>query len=133
MLYRLKTPSEKVYHSLHFLALGVDVCAIEQAFKVRESTVRTWLTRSGEHGRKLHDYFVKDLQLEHIQLDELWAGIRNGQHDVWVWTVCDAKTKLIPVIEIGPRIQALSISLSRLRVGCVPRLVRMVSSITSTH
>ncbi len=125
VLYRLKTPSEKVCHSLHFLAVGVDVCAIEQAFKVRESTVRTWLTRSGEHGRKLHDHFVKNLELEHIQLDELWAGIRNEQHDVWVWIACDAKTKLIPVIEIGPRIQAMAYWVvhqlkTRLRAGCVP-------------
>ena len=125
VLYRLKTPSEKVCNSLHFLALGVDVSAIEQAFKVRESTIRTWLTRSGEHGRKLHDHFLKELQLEHIQLDELWADMRSGQHDVWVWTACDAKTKLIPVIEIGPRIQAMAYWVvhqlkSRLRVGCVP-------------
>jgi hypothetical protein len=61
----------------------------------------------------------------HIQLDELWANVKQAQQDVWVWTVRDAKTKLIPVLQLGPRTQDMAYSVvheikARLLPGCVP-------------
>jgi|GEM_PF-4662549 len=61
------------------LVLGIDISALQEAMRIQESTVRTWLTRSGEQGRKLHDRFFKDLTLGHIQLDELWAKVERAQ------------------------------------------------------
>jgi transposase-like protein len=72
VLYRLKTHSQKVQLVLWLLAVGVDISALEEALQIRESTLRTWLTRSGEHSRKLHNRFVAELDLVHIQLDE-WS------------------------------------------------------------
>jgi IS1 family transposase len=42
-----------------------------------------------------------------------------------VWTACEAKTKIIPVLQLGPRTQAMAYSVihelkSRLKSGCVP-------------
>jgi len=70
---------------------------------IQESTLRTWLTRSGEQSRKLHERFFHNLSLGHIQLDELWAKVKEKEQAVWVWTVCEAKTKIIPVIQLGAR------------------------------
>jgi len=89
------------------LALGVDVSALEEVFGIRESTIRTWLSRSGDHGRKLHDRFFIALELFHVQLDELWASVKHAGQEIWVWTICDAKTKLIPVLQLGPRNQTM--------------------------
>jgi len=92
---------------------------------MQESTLRTWLTRSGTQSRKLHQRFFKDLTLGHIQLDELWADVKQRQQEVWVWTVCEAKPKIIPVIQLGARTQDQAYSVdhelkSRLKAGCVP-------------
>ena len=125
VLYRLKTHSATVRLVLNLLALGIDASAIEEALNLRESTIRTWLCRGGQQGRKLHQRFLANLDLVHIQLDELWANVKQAQQDVWVWTVCDAKTKLIPVIQLGPCTQDMAYSVvhelkTRLTPGCVP-------------
>jgi transposase-like protein len=63
LLYRLKTHSKIVRFALHFLAMGVDISAFEEVMAMRESTLRTWLVRSGVQGRKLHERFFTDLEL----------------------------------------------------------------------
>jgi hypothetical protein len=71
VLHRLKTHSKIVSLSLKLLSLGMDPSALEEALEIRESTLRTWLARSGAHGRKLHERFFTNLDLVHLQLDEL--------------------------------------------------------------
>jgi transposase-like protein len=70
VLYRLKTHSATVRLVLNLLALGGDPSAIEEVLNLHELTIRTWLYRSGEEGRKLHQRFLANLDLVHVQLDE---------------------------------------------------------------
>lgn len=125
LLYRVKTLSKNIVLAMSLLVLGIDLSTLQEALGIQESTLRTWLTRGGIQGRKLHERFFKDLDLTHIQLDELWANVKQAGQDVWVWTVCESKTKIIPVIQLGARTQAMAYSVlhelkSRLKVGCVP-------------
>ena len=46
-------------------------------------------------------------------------------HDIWIWTVVSAKTKLMPVLQIGPRTQDMAYGVvnelkSRLKTNCIP-------------
>lgn len=125
LLYRLKTHSKIVCLALRFLAMGVDISALEEVMAIRESTLRTWLVRSGEQGRKLHEHYFTGLELVHVQLDELWANVKQAEQAVWVWVVCDAKTKIVPVMQMGARTQEMAYSVvhelkTKLKVGCVP-------------
>ena len=125
LLYRLKTLSKIIFLAMNLLVLGIDVSALQEALGIQESTLRSWLTRSGAQSRKLHEYFFRNLSLVHIQLDELWANVKEKGQALWVWTVCEAKTKIIPVLEIGARSQQMAYSVvhelkSRLKGGCVP-------------
>ncbi|MDR3577972.1 MAG: hypothetical protein P4L50_29255 [Anaerolineaceae bacterium] len=70
-MYRLKTPTEMVERILWLLGPGVDASALEEVFGVCEITIRSWLCRSGMQGRKLHEQFMVELELVHVQLDEL--------------------------------------------------------------
>jgi len=81
-LYRLKSHSELVEKNLWLLALGVDASALEEVFGLCEVTIRTWLCRSGIQGRKLHERFVAEVALIHVQLDELWANVQKGGQDM---------------------------------------------------
>jgi transposase-like protein len=88
-------------------------------------TIRTWLSRSGQQGQKLHARFLVELELIHVQLDELWANVQAGGQAMWLWVAIDAKTKLIPVMQVGARTQAMAYAVvhelkGRLRAGCVP-------------
>jgi hypothetical protein len=110
---------------LWLLALGVDASALEEVFGVREITIRTWLCRSGMQGKKLHERFMLELDLIHVQLDELWANMKRSNQDMWVWVASDAITKIVPVIQVGGRTQEMAYQVvhelkGRLRSGCVP-------------
>ena len=125
VLYRLKTHSGMVEKVLWLLALGVDASALEEVFGVREITIRTWLCRSGMQGRKLHERFMVELDLIHVQLDELWANVKYSGQDLWLWVASDVKTKMVTVLQVGGRTQGMAYSVvhelkGRLRAGCVP-------------
>jgi transposase-like protein len=125
VLYCLKTSSQVVSLILMLLALGVDISTLEEAYGISESTLRTWLSRSGDHGQKLHQRFLTGLDLVHIQLDELWAEVKHARHETWVWVATDVKTKLIPIIQVGDRSQKIAYQLIHdlkqcLRAGCIP-------------
>jgi IS1 family transposase/transposase-like protein len=102
-LYRLKTRTEKISLALALLAEGVDVSALERVLGIGEGTLRTWLTRAGMHAAKLHSTFFQELIFRHIQLDELWANVRHATQEVWLWVATEATTKIIPVMQLGPR------------------------------
>lgn len=98
---------------------------MEEVFGIREMSVRTWLARGGAHGQRLHQRFFANLDLAHVQLDELWANVKQSDQDIWVWVACEAKYKLIPVLQLGPRTQNMAYSVvhelkSRLKPGCAP-------------
>jgi transposase-like protein len=105
--------------------LEVDASTLEEVFGGREATIRTRLCRSGTQGKKLHKRFVAELELIHVQLDELWADVKNGGQDMWLWVAHDASTKLILVLQVGGRSQEMAFSVvhelkRRLAAGCIP-------------
>jgi IS1 family transposase/transposase-like protein len=125
ILYRLKTQSWLVEKILWLMALGVDASVLEEVFSVSEITIRTWLCRSGIQSKKLHQYFMLELDLIHVQLDELWANMKRSNQDMWVWVASDAITKIVPVMLVGGRSQDMAYRVvhelkGRLRSGCIP-------------
>lgn len=76
-------------------------------------------------GKKLHERFLMELDLIQVQLDELWVNAKQGSQDLWLWVVRDARTKLVPVLQVGGRTQEIACRVvhelkGRLRLGCVP-------------
>jgi IS1 family transposase len=125
ILYRLKTQSGLVEKIMWLLALGVDASALEEVFNVSEITIRGWLCHNGMQGKKLHERFMLELDLIHVQVDELWANMKRSNRNMWVWVVSDATTKIVPVIQVGGRTQEMAYQVvhelkGRLRPGCVP-------------
>jgi transposase-like protein len=121
----IENPLGMVEKILWLLALGVDSSALEEVFGVREITSRSWLSRSGEQGRKLHNRMLVELELVHVQLDELWGNVKKSGQEMWVWTASDARTKLLVVLQVGGRTQEMAYGVvheltHRLKAGCVP-------------
>jgi transposase-like protein len=124
-LYRLKTPSHQVAVVLSALAEGLDASAAERVFGYRQATITTWLTRAGEHAQSLHKRSFSNLHLPHLQLDELRTRLRNHSQVLWLWLAIDPRTKLLPVLQLGPRTQNMAHSLihslrQMLAPGCLP-------------
>jgi IS1 family transposase len=124
-LYRLKTPSYQVAVVLSALAEGLDPSAAARVFGFRLATITTWLTRAGEHAQTLHKYYFCHLHLPHVQLDELRTRLRCASKVLWIWLAIDPCTKILPVLQLGPRTQNAAHrvihSLRRsLAPGCLP-------------
>ena len=107
-LYHLKTPSQQVAVVLSALAEGLDPSAAERVFGYRQATITTWLTRAGGHAENLHERCFCNLQIPHLQLDELRTRLRCATQVLWLWLAIDPSTKLLPVLQLGPRTQTMA-------------------------
>jgi IS1 family transposase len=124
-LYRLKTPSRQVAMVLSALAEGLDPSAAERVFGFRQATITRWLTRAGGHAHTLHVRFFRHLHLPHLQLDELRTRLRCATQVLWLWLAIDPCTKILPVLQLGPRTQNMAHSVIHslrqiLASGCIP-------------
>jgi IS1 family transposase len=124
-LYRLKTPSHQIAVVLSALAEGLDLSAAERVFSYRQTTIATWLSRAGEHAQILHERSFCHLQLPHLQLDELRTRLRSHTQVLWLWLAIDPCTKILPVLQLGPRTQHMAHQLIHslrqiLAPGCLP-------------
>ncbi len=124
-LYRLKTPSQQVAVVLSALAEGLDPSAAERVFGFRQATITRWLTRAGGHAHTLHEHCFHTLQIPYLQLDELRTRLRCATQVLWLWLAIDPLTKLLPVLQLGPRTQTMAHRLihslqQSLAPGCIP-------------
>lgn len=125
MLYRLKTSAAQVALVLTALAEGLSVSGAVHTFGHRERTITAWLVCAGTHAEHLHGRLFRNLQLLEVQLDELRTTLRDKGHEVWIWIACDAQTKVMAAVQVGPRTQILAHALLHalvpvLAAGCVP-------------
>jgi len=107
-LYRLKTPSHHIAMVLSALAEGLDASAAERVFGYRQATITHWLSRAGEHAQSLHERCFRNLQIPHLQLDELRTRLRCATQVLWLWLAIDPLTKILPVLQLGPRTQNMA-------------------------
>jgi len=90
------------------LAEGLDLSAAERVFGYRQATITTWLTRAGEHAQTLHEHCFRNLQISHLQLDELRTRLHNAKQVLWLWLAIDPCTKILPVLHLGLRTQNMA-------------------------
>jgi IS1 family transposase len=73
----------------------------------------------------LHEHYFCNLQLPHLQMDEIRTRLRNSKQVLWLWLAIDPLTKILPVLQLGPRTQnAAHMLIHSLRQilapGCLP-------------
>jgi IS1 family transposase len=102
--------------------------------------VLQWLVEAAEQLRAFSVYFLCDLHLEQLQLDALYAVLRDLQageisdeeaitrlerSPSWVWTVMDPTSKLLVGVDVGSRTLAMAQRVVHqvtevLAPGCIP-------------
>src|SRR5262247_3507205 len=97
---------------------GLGIRATARVFEVAPHTVLQWLVAAAEQLRAFSAYFLCDLHLEQLQLDELYAVLRDRKageisdeeaiqrlerSPAWVWTAMDPQSKLLVVVDVGTR------------------------------
>src|SRR4029434_2199702 len=107
---------ELIVRVLACLAEGLCIRDTARVFEVDPNTVLQWLVEAAEHLRAFSRYFLCDVHVEQLQLDELYAVLRDLKAGAisdneaierlersrnWVWTAMDPKSKLLVVVEVG--------------------------------
>ena len=125
------------------LAEGLGIRATARVFEVAPNTVLQWLVEAAEQLHAFAAYFLCDLHLEQLQLDELYAVLRERKageisdeaaiqrlerSPSWVWTAMDPMSKLLVVVAVGSRTLAMAQRVvhqvtAMLAPGCVPLFV----------
>lgn len=100
------------------LAEGLGIRATARVCEVDPNTVLHWLVEAAEQLQAFTRYFLCDVHVKQLQLDELYAVIRDlkagemSEDDAlerlepsrpWVWTAIDPVSKLLVALEVGPR------------------------------
>jgi hypothetical protein len=109
---------ELIVQVLACLAEGLGIRAAARGFEVDANTVLHWLVGAAEQLRAFSAYFLCDVHVRQLQLDELYAVLRAVQTGAlsedeaikhlerspyWVWTAMDPDSKLLLVIDVGTR------------------------------
>src|SRR5262249_26978655 len=109
---------ELIVRVLACLAEGLGIRATARVFEVDGNTVLHWLVEAAEQLTTFSAYFLCDLHVKQLQLDELYAVRRDlkageiGEDEAiqrlerspyWVWTAMDPDSKVLLVIDVGTR------------------------------
>jgi transposase-like protein/IS1 family transposase len=134
---------ERIVHVLACLAEGLGIRATARVFEIAPNTVLAWLVEAAEHLRAFSRYFLCDVHVEQLQLDELYAVLRDRKAGAisddeaierlersrnWVWTAMAPTSKLLVVVDVGTRTLAMAQRVVHqlvqvLAPGCVPLFV----------
>src|SRR5262249_55204124 len=134
---------ELIVRVLACLAEGLGIRATARVFEGGANTVLQGLVEAAEQLRAFSVYFLCNLHLEQLQLDELYAVLRDlkagkinddeairrmERSPYWVWTVMDATSKLLLMVDVGRSTMAMAQRVEHqvtqmLAPGCVPLCV----------
>jgi IS1 family transposase len=118
-----RSSPELIIHVLACLAEGLGIRGTARVFEIDPNTVLNWLMEAAEQLQAFSAYFLHDLHLNQVQLDELYAtlsAVRDGEMSEgeaidhlstsprWIWTAIDPESKLMLSALVGDRSQAMA-------------------------
>src|SRR5262249_15788841 len=105
------------------LAEGLGIRAVARVFAVDPNTVLAWLLEVADHLKAFSQYFLRDVCVTQVQLDELYAllsAVKDGEVSAaeamerlerspqWVWVAMDPESKLLLALDVGERTLAMA-------------------------
>ena len=113
----------KLVWAIAALAEGLGIRAVARIFETDPNTVLRWLVEAAEHLEAFSRYVLREVYVEQVQLDELFAllsavkegGVTEAQaiqrlsrSPHWVWVAMDPVCKLILSVDVGERTLAMA-------------------------
>jgi IS1 family transposase len=118
-----RTSVELIVRVIACLAEGLGIRGTARVFEVDPNTVLQWLVDAAEQLRAFSQYFLHDVRVRQVQLDELFAllsAVKEGEvseaeaierlerSPQWVWVAMDPESKLLLAIDVGDRTLAMA-------------------------
>src|SRR2546426_3083752 len=114
---------ELIVRVIACLAEGLGIRGTARAFEVDPNTVLGWLVEAADQLQAFSKYFLHDLHIGQVQLDELYAVLRAVKDGTvseaeaierlerspqWGWVAIDPESKLLLAIDVGNRTLAMA-------------------------
>lgn len=117
-------PTEKRTLILSLLAEGNSLRTISRVSGVARNTISKLLLEAGEKAKEILDREMVNLQVKHLQVDEIWTFVQKKQKlvtpedtvlvgDQYVFVALDPDTKLVPSFSVGKRTLQMATSFMR--------------------
>src|SRR5437867_9541389 len=122
-LHGKRVAPETLVWAVGALAEGLGIRAVARVFEVDPNTVLAWLVEVAEHAAAFSQYFLHDVRVTQVQLDELFALLsavkagavseaeaitRLSRSPHWVWAAIDPVTKVLLTLDVGERTLAMA-------------------------
>jgi IS1 family transposase len=140
MFHGKRSSPELLVRVIACLAEGLGIRGTVRVFEIDPNTVLNWLVEAAEQLKAFSAYFLHELQINQVQLDELYAVlsvVRDGEVSAaeaieqlscsphWVWTAIDPETKLLLSVQVGEHTLAMAHAVLHqiaqlVAPGCVP-------------
>lgn len=130
VFFDLRTSEEKVMMALKMILVGVELSGISFVLGVKEETVIEWLKRAAEKSKEINKFFLRELPVTEVQLDEMWSFVMRKRSELsnsdvespneavdgrqWVWIGFAPKTRLILATLVGPRTYETALALIKM-------------------
>jgi IS1 family transposase len=117
-LYGTRVTVDRLVWAIGALAAGLGIRAVARVFEVDPHTVLRWLVDAAAHLQAFSQYFLHDVHVTQVQLDERYALLRTmkagevseakalqrlERSPRWVWVAMDPVTKLLLALDVGAR------------------------------
>jgi hypothetical protein len=73
----LPVPKEEVLKVLSMLPEKGSIRGLARATNHSQDTISKWMKVAGNHCREVDEYYLNNLKLERIQVDEIWSYIKK--------------------------------------------------------
>src|SRR5215813_11518277 len=105
------------------LAEGLGIRGTARVCEVDPNTVLQWLVEAADHLKAFSQYFLHDVRVTQVQLDELFAllsAVKAGavseaeaierleRAPQWVWVAMDPESKVLLALDVGDRTLAMA-------------------------
>jgi len=105
------------------LAEGLGIRGTARVFEVDPKTVLQWFVQAAEQLQAFSRYFLCDVRVTQVQLDELFAllsAVKDGEvseveaikrlerSPQWVWAAMDPESTLLLALDVGDRTRAMA-------------------------
>jgi len=123
LLHGKRAAVDLIVRVIACLAEGLGIRGTARVFEVDPQTVLQWLVEAAEQLQAFSQYFLHDLRVRQVQLDEVFAllrAVRDGEvskteaiarlerYPRWVWVARDPESKLLLALDGGDRTLAMA-------------------------
>jgi hypothetical protein len=77
MFFGLRTPREKILRALALIPEKGGIRAVVRFTGHSPNSIMKWIRIAAAHAQQVNEYFLHDLNLTQVQIDEIWSFVKK--------------------------------------------------------